>query len=107
MSVSSRKTGPINQNPTKQSVKFGEVFINISAIARDTGIDASWISRILSGKRTVSVAHARAISKALDQGLEEFLINLKRHHRVLIARRPRRKRAAIETQVITTAISAN
>lgn len=62
--------------PTTQSVLFCGTYISITELARATGLDRSYLSRIFSGKRTPSVKSAGVLAIALGMTLEAFLRGL-------------------------------
>lgn len=60
-------------NPTDQTVLFGDHFINLSGISRVTGIARETVSRILSGNRKPNLDQAIKVSRCLGLGTDEFL----------------------------------
>lgn len=69
----------LESHPTKQSIRFGGRYINLSLIARDQKIDQSALSRIFAGKRRPHIDHARKIARALGLSLDDFLTTLDHH----------------------------
>lgn len=63
-------------NPTAQSVELGGRYINLTALARAQHIDLSYLSRILSGKRSIeklSIGWALKLSAALGMSIDELV----------------------------------
>lgn len=79
--MSQKHRGCILSDPSNQAVKFGEKWINLSAISRSQGIDLSFLSKILSGKRQASVATLLKIAAAVGMGLEEVLSAIEERRR--------------------------
>lgn len=66
--------GCLQEKPTAQSILFAGKYINLKEVARQQGIDESYLSRIFSGKRPLPRAdYAMRIAKALGLGLEELI----------------------------------
>ena len=61
------------QKPNRRSVYFNGVAISVEAIAIKQRLDQGYLSRIFSGKRVPSIAHAQMIAAALGMGLEDFI----------------------------------
>lgn len=59
--------------PTRSSILFGGIWINVSAIARTQGMKQSFVSKIMSGSRGASVTDLRRVANAIGFGLEELL----------------------------------
>ncbi len=59
--------------PTKQSIYFAGKHIKLAAIARNEGIDQSYLSRVFSGQRQPRIAHARKIARGLGMSTDAFL----------------------------------
>lgn len=64
--------GCINPKPNAISIEFGGEYINLSAIARTTGITLSYVSRIFSGIRYPGVHVGRKIASALGMTVDAF-----------------------------------
>ena len=69
-------TGCFEANPNSQSIFFGGRYLNLSALAKETGMDPSYLSRVFSGKRGASLMRAGKIAYALDMSLDEFHAHL-------------------------------
>ena len=67
------QNGPWEMKPTSKSVLFAGRYISLSGISRNQNIDQSYLSRVFSGERTPSLAHARKLAAVLGMGLEAFL----------------------------------
>lgn len=63
----------VEHNPTPQTVCFHGTHLNLSALARESGVHHSLVSRVFSGKRKLTLSTARRLSLALGMGLEEFI----------------------------------
>jgi plasmid maintenance system antidote protein VapI len=78
-----RKSRPprkcVERRPAAHSIPFAGEYINLTAIAATSGVGANDISRILSGKRKLSLDVAQKVSAALGMGLEDFINALDRH----------------------------
>lgn len=91
------KSGVIEKNPNTQTIKFGDQWINQSAIARAQGLDQSYVSRIFNGQRTPSLQSAQKIAAMLGMTLDQFVEALatrkkelaERNERILTAHRLR------------------
>lgn len=85
-----RRTLPVHcleAKPTHQTVRLSGTPINLSALSRKTGMDLSYLSRILSGDRTPTVVYAEQIAQALGMDLEPLLAAIR-------ARKPATQRSA-------------
>lgn len=71
--MSEQITGCIETNPTSQSVRLGEVYINLSQLSRTQNIDQSYLSRIMAGKRRPRIDHAQKIAGALGITIDRLL----------------------------------
>ena len=69
----------IVENPNPQTIHFNGKPISLSALARETGVDNSYISRIFKGDRVPTLKVLHKICEALGMGLEEFLLALGKH----------------------------
>lgn len=95
MRDTARHRGPqdcLEENPTAQSVKLGDCYINIRRLA-DRGFEHGYLSRILSGERTPSLDYARRIANELGMTLESLLWHIDQR-RAEVTTRPKRKRRA-------------
>lgn len=63
----------IDKTPTTQSVRLRGVYISITALASDTGINHSYLSRILSNQRNPSLTCATKIAASLHWSVEELV----------------------------------
>ena len=69
-------TGVIEQHPNTQTIRFGNLFVNMSAIARSQNVDKSYLSRVFAGKRRPSLTHSQKIAAMLGMSLDEFVDTL-------------------------------
>lgn len=71
-----RRVGPrryLEDNPTPQTVRFGGRYINLKRMAEGEDMNHSYLSYILSGKRTPALEYAEKIVEALGlTGLDEL-----------------------------------
>ncbi len=65
-------SGTFELAPNVQTIKFGGKYINLSAIARSQGFDLSYMSRLMSGKRRLTLANSRKIAALLGMTLDDF-----------------------------------
>lgn len=70
-------------DPRTDTVLFGDHFINLSHIARKSGLSLSTVSKIFSGHRNPSMKSAEKIATALDITLGVFLSRLKKRTDIL------------------------
>jgi transcriptional regulator with XRE-family HTH domain len=63
----------IEVKPTQQTVYLGGKPVSISTIAWATGIDRSYLSRILRGDKEPTLSNARKIAAVLAMGIEELM----------------------------------
>lgn len=63
----------IVRNPKCQNYKFAGRYLNLKLLAKHLGINHGYMSRIMSGERTPSVAYALLIANALHLSLDEFV----------------------------------
>lgn len=56
-----------------KSVRFGKVYINITALAEEVEMDPSYLSCALKGTKQLTVAKLSAISKRLKMSQEAVL----------------------------------
>ena len=63
----------LEEHPNAKSVRFGGRYIDLLRLAHVEGLDHGYLSRILAGQRTPSIAYARRIAAALRMSLEDFL----------------------------------
>lgn len=68
-----RPQGTVLNHPAKNSVKLGDRYINISAIARQQGITYAFLSKFLAGKKTASIAYTRKVANAIGMTIDELL----------------------------------
>ena len=104
-------TGIYEANPNTQTVRFGDKYINLSALARVQNLDGSYLSRIFAGKRTPSIPHAMKLAAVLGMRLDEFLEDLEKHNKELVKTREfilnaYQKRVAKEAEEDLKAIKA-
>jgi|SRR5271157_2617282 len=66
-------SGCLVLNPNPQSVRFAGRYVNINAIARSQDLSQSYVSKLLSGKRSPSILVAKKVAAALGMGLEDLL----------------------------------
>jgi transcriptional regulator with XRE-family HTH domain len=69
----------IEHKPTPQSVCFNGTYLNLSALARDSDVHPSTVSRIFNGTRKPSLNAARKLSMSLGMSLDEFIVALDNH----------------------------
>ncbi|MGH7184515.1 MAG: helix-turn-helix domain-containing protein [Nitrospiraceae bacterium] len=62
----------IEHSPTSQSVQLDGVWINLSAVSRETGLDIGYLSRVFSGKRSPNIFSAQKIAEAIGFSLGRF-----------------------------------
>jgi transcriptional regulator with XRE-family HTH domain len=68
-----KPSGCLVYDPNPHSVRFAGKYINISAIARSQRLSQSYVSKLLSGKRSPSIRVAKKVAAALGMGLEDLL----------------------------------
>lgn len=67
----------LEPKPTPQTVRLSGIPINLSALARTTALDLSYLSRILSGNRAPTVTYLEQIADALGMDLEPLLVAIR------------------------------
>lgn len=80
MSPVTRRVGPracIEENPTHQTIRFGGRSISLIELAKQGGLNHSYLSRIFAGKRRAGVDYLERVAEVLGMGLEEFRACLK------------------------------
>jgi len=60
----------LSEHRWKHSVEFGGKFINLTAVARETGLSHGYVSRALAGKRGLGLKNAEKLSVALGMSIE-------------------------------------
>ncbi len=68
-----RPSGCVLDTPAKNSVKLGDLWINLSAISRTQQIPLPYLSRIINGVQETSVRTYRRIATSIGMGLDELL----------------------------------
>lgn len=64
----------IENHPTSQSIRFGGVYINLTAISRrDPALTHSYLSRVFNGGRRPSYRLAQRIAKALGMSTDDMM----------------------------------
>lgn len=72
--------GCFENNPTTQSVLFGDSFVNLRGIERVTSIAHASLSRIFSGSRKPTLDQALILSRCLGfSSVDEFMSRLRDH----------------------------
>jgi transcriptional regulator with XRE-family HTH domain len=66
-------SGCLVDKPTTVSVLFAGRYVNTSAIARSSGLNQAYISKILLGSREPTIHIARRVAASLGMGLEDML----------------------------------
>ena len=52
---------------------FGGMWVNAAALARETKMDRTYVSRVLRGQRNMSLFNAEILSLGLGMSMDEFV----------------------------------
>jgi hypothetical protein len=78
--------GCVEENPTKASISFAGVWINLSAISRSQHLDKGYLSRLFSGEKpNVSLFNMRKIAAAIGFSLDDLAAGLEERWRLIQA----------------------
>ena len=69
-------TGIIEENPDRRTIHFANRYVNLSALARETGFNRSYLSYVFRGKKSPSVPTLQKLSLALAMTMDDFMIAL-------------------------------
>src|SRR2546425_1248816 len=71
----------IEPHPTRRTIKLGDTYIKLSALARTVGIAPASMSRILAGKGNPIVTSLQRIGWALDMSVDELMAAIEKRQR--------------------------
>lgn len=80
----------LEEQHTAQSIRLAGRYINLKHMAAEEGFDHSYLSRIMSGERTPSVAYYKRIADALLMPLDELMEAIAERKAYLIEKRAKR-----------------
>lgn len=96
----------IERHPTSQSVLFGDQFINLSLLAKESKLSVSMISKVFACKITPSLPSAIRIAAALHMDVGRFIeaLQLMRQFHTVYSPRALRTTKSVEIPVETVEI---
>ena len=78
----------INSKPSSHSIRLGGEYISLSQLARSSGVECSYVSRILSGQRVPTRPTAHKLATALGMRLDDFHRAIEARKEILSRKRP-------------------